>query len=444
MVHIEDMLHTDTYIDVNNGGAHFHLEPTSSCVLVRGATGQSAAVESGKWRVESPDSLSSAAMANQPAPSSSGITVDGRGIPSDFAGKLVATQDNFTWFGDAGASGGGSELDQLFVTNDASSLKIGITGNLETNGNYWLVFLQTQPEGTGTLTATNGPPSGVIGTIYGTMMDEGFEPNWCLCLNTSGGVLYVDLVDLVNNTCRYMGAAAVNSGSGVLTGGTNPNGALAAFDNTNTAGVTSDSGRSIEQTGIDAATATTGAEISLPFADIGLSTSQVGVMALLTGNAGYISDQSLPGFGGKFYNPGTPPIDFDRIPATQYAEVTLSGLQFAPQPSIAAARALPYGTAVSLPASVVTGQYYPLWSYYIEDPQRISGVRVKDTVTGYLPDKGQTVTVQGFVTYEGGEKVINAVSASVGSTGTLPKPLAMPNQTVGGSAGGLSIPARPG
>jgi len=459
----QDLLHTSTYVNVNNGGAHLHLEPTSSCVLVRGATGQRTTADNGAVMVENPDARGRAAstagtcfdtvagrdllstggvsQSQDPCAGGSQISVDGRNIPSEFAGKLVATQDNFTWFGDAGHPGGGSELDRLFVTNDASSLVIGITGNLETNGNYWLVFLQTQPEGTNTLSATNGPPSGVMASMRGTMMDEEFAPNWCLCMNTSGGVLYVDLVDLVNNTCRFLGASAVNSGSGVLSGGVNPNGALAAFDNTNTAGVTSDAGRSIAQTATDAAMATTGAEISLPFADIRLSTCQVGVMVLLTGSTGYISDQSLPGFGGKFYNPGTPPIDFDRIPGAQYARVTLSGLQFAAQPSVAAAKALPYGSAVSLPASVVTGQYYPLWSYYIEDQQRVSGVRVRDTVTGYLPDKGQTVTVQGFVTYEGGEKIINAVATSFGGTGTIPKPLAMPNESVGGASipGGIGL-----
>lgn len=433
----QDILHPGTYINVNNGSAHFHLVPTSSCVIVRGATGQNTAAKSEEQRSMNPESLAAAESSGQRAEStasSSGIAIDGRNIPTDFAGKLVATQDNFTWFGDSGHPGGGSELDQLFVTNDASSLKIGITGNLETNGNYWLVFLQTQPEGTSTLSATSGPPSGVIASMRGTMMDEDFAPNWCLCMNTAGSVLYVDLVDLLNNTCRFLGASAVNSGSGVLTGGTNPHGALAAFDNTNTAGVTSDPGRSIAETIVDAGTATTGVEVSLPFDDIRLSTCQVGVMVLLTGNTGFISNQSLPGFGGKFYNPGVPPIDFDRIPATQYARVTLSGLQFAPQPSIAAAKALPYGSAVSLPASVVIGQYYPLWSYYVEDQQRTAGLRVRDTVTGYLPDRGQTVTVQGFMTYEGGEKVLNAITTSFGANGTVPKPLAMPNESVGGSS----------
>lgn len=445
----QDLLHSGTYINVNNGGAHFHLEPTSSCVLVRGATGQSDPAQSIDVRGQATDSAGTCSdtvakpdlLSTHTAPTSadmsagsSGITIDGRNIPSDFAGKLVAAQDNFTWFGDAGHPGSGSELDRLFVTNDASSLKIGITGNLETNGNYWLVFLQTQPEGTSTLSATNGPPSGVMASLRGTMMDEGFAPNWCLCMNTSGGVLYVDLVDLANNTCRFLGASAVNSGSGVLAGGVNPNGALAAFDNTNTAGITSDPGRSIAQTITDSETATTGAEISLPFADIRLSTCQIGIMALLTGSTGYVSDQSLPGLGGKFYNPGQPPIDFDRIPGTQYARVTITGLQFSPQPSIAAAKALPCGSAVSLPASVVIGQYYPLWSYYVEDQQRVSGLRVRDTVTGYLPDKGQTVAVQGFVTYEGGEKILNAVATSLGGNGTIPRPLAMPNESMGGDS----------
>lgn len=415
----EDVLHPGTWINVSGSSASFHLEPTSSAVLVRWPAGQSASPPV-------PTPVTSEAQSADPPAEPEAMTFDGRNIPADFAGSLIATQDNFTWFGDNGHPAAGSELDQLFLTNDASALKIGITGNLETNGNCWLVFLQTAPDGTPTLTATAGPPSGVVESLAGTMMDEGFSPNWLLAINTYNGVVYADLVDLVNNSSRFLGAGAVGSGSGVLSGGVNPNGALVAFDNSNTAGVTSDPGRSIAQTQADAATATTGAEILVPFADIELSTHKPKILVLLTGSSGYISGQSLPGFGGRFYNPGAPPIDFERAPALQFAEVTLEGLNFTPQPSVAAAKALPDGTAVLLEGAVVTGQYYAFSSYYIESGDRSSGIRVRD-LSGILPAQGKTVDVQGFLTTHEGERIINAVSTVVGPSGTIPKPLGMAN-----------------
>ena len=418
----QDVLHSGTWISLNNGWGHFHLEPTSSCVLVRGATGASSIVSSPIPKAES------IAAPRGPVAASNGVVVDGRNIPSDFAGHLVATQDNFTWFGDAGGTGGGSELDQLYVTNDESSLKLGITGNLETNGNYWLIFLQTAPEGTSTLRATVGPPSGVVSCLNGTMMQESFAPNWLLAINAHDGIVYLDLVDLVNNTSRSLGSLAVNSGGKTLA-----EGVIAAFDNTNTAGVTSDPSRTVAQTRVDAASATTGAEIALPFSAITLSTGRPRIMALVTGSAGYISNQSLPGYGGKFYNPGNPPIDFDRIPANQYAEVQLTGLRFASQPSIAAAKASPSGSLVSLEGGVVTGSYSSYSSYYIESPNRTAGVRVRD-ISGSLPAQGKTVTVEGFVTTEGGERIINAYQTIVGVNGDTPGSLGMPNRSVTGQS----------
>lgn len=423
-----DVLHTGTEVDVTGGSAVFHLEPASSIVLVRGNTG---AEQSVSQSYRSDQQYSNTAQET----TSDTMTFDGRAIPSDFSGHLVATQDNFTWFGDADSSSSGSELDQLFMTNDSSSLQIGITGNLETNGNCWLIFLQTAPEGTSKLAATAGPPSGVVGSFAGTIMDDDFAPNWLLTINTSGGVVYADLVDLLGNTKRFLGSSLVNSGSGVLSGGDNPNGILIAFDNTNTAGVSSDPSRSISQTQTDSAAATTGAEIKLPFSDVKLSTSKPKIMVLLVGSSGYISDQCLPGFGGKFYNPGNPPIDFDQIPSLQYAQVQLTELDYSVLGSVSAVKTLPESSPVALSGMVVTGSYYPFSCYYVEDKNRTNGIRVRDT-SGYLPSQGKTVTVQGFISTDSGERVINASSTSIGAAGAVPESLGMPGLSSGWS--GLS------
>ncbi|MCA9254652.1 MAG: hypothetical protein KDA33_03400, partial [Phycisphaerales bacterium] len=78
--------------------------------------------------------------------------ITGRDIPTRFlqTGAQFVVQDNPTGFGDVAppteAPSAGNELDQLFVTNDASNLYIGITGNTDRNDsleNTVLIFIDT-------------------------------------------------------------------------------------------------------------------------------------------------------------------------------------------------------------------------------------------------------------------------------------------------------------
>ena len=89
----------------------------------------------------------------------------------------------------------------------------------------------------------------------------------------------------------------VNSGRGTLAGGTNPAGIEVAFDATNQAGITATSVA-------PAATATTGFEFCIPFADLGLPAGfagSVSVAAFVQRGTGEVSNQWLPGFlrGGR-------------------------------------------------------------------------------------------------------------------------------------------------
>jgi hypothetical protein len=100
------------------------------------------------------------------------------GVPNDdynvFRKKLIAGSAATTSYalgrltrnlttgplGDAIPNQNGSELDQLFLQNDASNFYIGITGNLEANNNTWVVFLQTPPTGTGSNVSRYDLPAG--------------------------------------------------------------------------------------------------------------------------------------------------------------------------------------------------------------------------------------------------------------------------------------------
>jgi len=243
--------------------------------------------------------------------------VDGREIPADFGpAALVATQNNATALGD-----NVSELDQLYVTASGGQLWVGITGNLATDGTGLALFFDSAVGGqnvldmTGATTPPNGPEQ-----LSGLRFDAGFSPDHMLFVNAWSGTIYVDQYELlsgggVNKT--YRGQGTVNDGDGLLLGGSNPNGIQVALDNTNTAGVTD-----TDVSG--AATATTGFELLIPFADIDLPAGApvVGVAAFLLRTDGDVSNQWLPGLGGGYGNLGDAP-DLTAIPGAQYASAPL-------------------------------------------------------------------------------------------------------------------------
>lgn len=247
--------------------------------------------------------------------------IDGRDIPADLGlGTLVATQDNETGMGD-----NVSELNQLFVTADSDSLQVGITGNLEQNGTALILFVDSRTGGQNTLdTAGFPPPPGGMPGLDGLTFDTGFAPDFAIYANSPGGTLYVDLYELDaagGGTKRYIGNGTVNDGDAFLNGGNNPNGMLVALDNTNTAGITD-----VDVT--PAATATTGFEMDLPYADLGLASQSgtIKVLAVLVYGDGELGNQFLPGLGGGFTNLGATPLDLAAYPGRQYATVALDRL----------------------------------------------------------------------------------------------------------------------
>ncbi len=383
------------------------------------------------------DGRCSMAPPNMSGPPPSGqIVIDGENIPADFAGKLRATQINPTQFGDSNGSGNGSELNQLFVTNDGTNLYLGATGNLETNGNALLVFLDTGGGTPDPISATTGPP--VISGIQGTQMDEGFAPRWVIAVRaTSGSAFAVDLVDLSSNTQTSLGSGVFNSGSGALTGGDHPNGELVAFDNGNAAGVT---GTTVQ----DANTASTGIEMKLPFSTLKLMSGTVKVMACITGGSGYFSNQSLPSMGisssqvvGGYVNLGMAPIDFNRVAGNQYVSVILSGISYQTFSSLSQARLLSDGAPVTLTNQTGIGAFSALGCYYVQDPEEYAGIRV--VRQGTLAEIGQKVNVSGFLSTLDGERVLYATTQALGGAAAVPIPVKMGNSSLGGISGGGAL-----
>ncbi len=239
--------------------------------------------------------------------------IDGLNIPAEFGvSDLVASQDTPTSFGDhpqnPDLNTAGSELDQLFAGSDRS-LEIAITGNLEPNGNNLVIFLDTLPEqGEGLTNALDAN----AGRISGLATDKiPLDADYALVINNWQGTIYVDLIDLINNTSTYIGANGTNTGEGILENGGPVVGWEVALNNTNVVGVDDDGFNDPIIQQANAATATTGFEIKIPLSAIGApaDASTVCLFAVITGG-GYLSNQFLPaGVGGGWSNFGNPPVD---------------------------------------------------------------------------------------------------------------------------------------
>ncbi|MCC6350026.1 MAG: alpha-glucosidase C-terminal domain-containing protein [Candidatus Eisenbacteria bacterium] len=241
---------------------------------------------------------------------------DGRAIPADFgATALRATQTAATEAGD-----NENELDQLFAKPTPTGLAVGITGNLDHTGTGLALFFDTVPGGQDPLASAwiPKPPYGPS-DLDGLGFDAGFEPDVMLWINHYSGTQYVDRYTLEaggGGSHRYVGNNLVNGGSPVLAGGDNANGMLAAFCDSNTAGV---SGSDAE----GAASATFGFEAIVPWADLALAGpgTELRMMAAIVGSNGFVTNQVLPPLGPGAASPGLPPLSLEAIAGAQYATI---------------------------------------------------------------------------------------------------------------------------
>ena len=247
--------------------------------------------------------------------------IDGRFIPADSgAANLLATQTCATNMGNNTA-----ELNQMFLRPADDGLRLSVTGNAPTDGTALLVLLQTNAGGQNVLnTASLAPPPAGLQTISGTSLDNGFAPDHMFFLNFYNGAIYVDQVVLSASGAfkTYRGQGFTNSGQGAITGGDNPNGLLVALDNTNTLGVTASSVAG-------ASSATTGLEMRIPYADVGLPAlpqdragRTVRVASAIVRSNGTFGNQWLPGIPAGSGDLGLDPA-MTGIAGQQFASLTL-------------------------------------------------------------------------------------------------------------------------
>ncbi len=272
-------------------------------------------------------------------------TIDGRNVPAEF-GTPLASQTNYTGFGDRlEAHNWGSELNQLFIRCIDGVLYIGVTGNLEGNGNSYHFYIDTGRSDSNTFNLTTGCINCSMQGMSGVIFEH--RPDYAIGINRyddgqGNDNIYIDFHDLLANESTYVGAVSVGTGANTPSGGDNSVGLSVAFDNSNVQGVTSDP----FNIG-DPSTANTGMELAIPLSALGNPQGPIRILVMLTGGADlgdpcrgtYLSNQSLPALNvgdpsRQLPNPAwarcpDPPFDMfpfdfsneDYVPGQQYVEV---------------------------------------------------------------------------------------------------------------------------
>jgi hypothetical protein len=294
-------------------------------------------------------SLLLAAMLLTWATTASAITVDGT-VDAEY-GSALAIQDTPTGFGN-----NFSELNAAFALLDESgNLSLMLTGNLETNGNALVIFIDSRAGGA--VAETVGAGFGRIGSVGGartddwgndtdgspgisptpgggSILDPTFNPDFSIEINASGGGpgYFTNVIDMTvpnepdDERDIFIGANDLNAAATTGTynrpdldvskghGGT----VTHAFNNTNTAGVT-DSDAS------GALTATTGYEATFSSTFLANDGQPIRIMAFITNdNGGFLANQflgenGLDGAGNLAgAEPGAPLFDAQIFPDNQF------------------------------------------------------------------------------------------------------------------------------
>ena len=309
--------------------------------------------------------------------------IDGLNINSTEYGSALTVQRYDTGFGTDSTPGqfaDRAELDAMFVTNDEDNLYIGVSGNLQRNGNCMVVFIDSNGASVGAnfllfkdfgvpvaglpryLAGDEGGNSGFDNMIF----DLGFAPDFVIGMSGGSPVAsetatyqLVNLTTLADNfgpnplghTNEVLGLLTQGDPDASGPAGTlgeflnsDADGILASFDNSETNGVGSGScgapGSAV--TTFDPLTQTAGFEYSIPLAKLGVSEGdEICVFAAISNENGFISNQILPPpatetnfacIGDR--SAGTITFDFGTLSGDQYVCYTLAAPPTCPNPQV--------------------------------------------------------------------------------------------------------------
>jgi hypothetical protein len=276
-----------------------------------------------KWSIVASLTVAGVAAFAQP-------TIDG--TRDAIYGSPIVVQDTQTGFGNSSLGqvdyANGSELDAAYAYVDMSAqmLYLFFAGNLESNFNKLEIFFDTVAGGQNRLRGDNSNVDfnglnrmGDDSSGNGLTFDAGFEADYWIGI-TGGGepyALYANWAQLLTSgggPGYYLGTTGAAS-NGTLSGGTNPFGIRVTINNSNTGGVEGGSGLASG----NGALVTTGVELAIPFAAIGITGAGViKVSAFINGGGhDFVSNQVLGGIGGGG-NLGDPRnVNFANIPGDQ-------------------------------------------------------------------------------------------------------------------------------
>jgi hypothetical protein len=230
----------------------------------------------------------------------------------------------------------GAELDAGYAFVADGNLYLMLTGNLYLNygGEFssysddLMIFFDTGGGGQNTLRSDNpaiGPPPHTLASLAGVTFDSGFSAEYFIQYRGGGWPTgaYYSVVDYAHlpaggPASGYFVGYGTAGGPGTLTGGTNPFGILATFDNHNVAGVTAGCGAGSGD-GV-----TTGCELAIPLAALGNPTGCIRICAFVMDFqfAANVMNQVLGGLPAGTCNLGDPSaVNFAGIAGNQYFTV---------------------------------------------------------------------------------------------------------------------------
>ena len=168
-------------------------------------------------------------------------------------GSALAVQGNRTGFEDdtdaAIDTATGSELDVLYATVANGALNIFIGGNMKSDFTKLELFIDAGEGGVSQLASGATYADVDFGALQrlqggaegpGLTFDAGFTPEYYMTFGCGGApVTHYPNLTVIEGGANpgYLGSATTGSGSGVLSGGNNPNGIQVALNNANIDGV---------------------------------------------------------------------------------------------------------------------------------------------------------------------------------------------------------------
>jgi len=207
-----------------------------------------------------------------------------------------------TGFGDStGWNNGnnGSELDAAYTQVANGTLYLMITGNLESNGNHFNLFISDgRAGGQSTLNYTNTGDQ--LHAMNGSQFSPGFNATYALDGNIAGGQFFLDQYNLITNTKTFLGSLNLNGATPGINSSQSFGGIAAAFNDTNSIGVLGTSGTdaSLNSAPNRPQDATTGLELAIPLAALGSPAvgTQIKILTDINGSGnGFLSNQFLAG-----------------------------------------------------------------------------------------------------------------------------------------------------